>query len=385
MNISMDREFLLHTLRDLVRINSINPSLVPEAPGEKEIAEYIANLFRELNLEIYTYETRRGRVSTVGVLRGKGGGKSLMLNAHIDTVGIEGMEEPFSAAVKDGKLYGRGAYDMKGSAAACIAAVKALVDGGVQLSGDLVIAMVADEEFESIGTQEVIKHHPTDAAIVTEPTQLQICLAHKGFIWLEVETTGRAAHGSRFEEGIDANMRMGRFLAELDMLEQSLRSQPGHPLVGPPSLHAATIHGGSGLSTYADKCTLSIERRTAPGESVELVLGQIQNIIDKLTAVDPTFSATVHLTCVRDAFEVSEMAPIVRVLGDAAESVLGQQPKRFGDKPWMDSALLAAAGIETVVMGPSGAGAHSREEWVDVQSVEQFAQILASTAIAYCR
>jgi acetylornithine deacetylase len=295
------------------------------------------------------------------------------------------MANPFSATVKDGKLYGRGAYDMKGSAAACIAAVKALSDTGISLPGDVLIALVADEEFESLGTMEVLKHHKTDAAIVTEPTQMQICLAHKGFIWLEVETAGRAAHGSRFQEGVDANMRMGRFLAQLDYLEQSLRSQPGHPLVGPPSLHAAMLKGGSGWSTYAEKCTLAIERRTIPGETEELVTGQIQEIINKLSAVDPTFKATVRAACVRGAFEVSKETPIVQTLGRATETVLNKPLRYFGDTPWMDSALLAAAGIETVVMGPAGAGAHASIEWVDIKSVEQCAQIFADTASIYCQ
>jgi acetylornithine deacetylase len=384
MNISIDREFLLRTLQELVRINSINPSLTPGAAGESEIAAYCAETLQKLKLETVTLEPEAGRTSTVGILRGSGGGKSLMLNAHIDTVGVEGMADPFSASVKDGKLYGRGAYDMKGSAAACIAAVKALIDAGIHLRGDIVIALVADEEYESLGTQEVIRHYKTNGAIVTEPTQLQICLAHKGFTWLEVETSGRAAHGSRFQEGIDANMRMGRFLAELDHLEQSLRSQPGHPLIGPPSLHAAKLNGGSGWSTYAEKCTLSIERRTIPGEREELVRGQIQEIINKLSAVDPSFKAEVRTRCVRDAFEVSREASIVQSLAGVTESVLGKSPKFFGDAAWMDSALLAAAGIETVVMGPAGAGAHAAIEWVDIKSVAQCAQVLAETAAVFC-
>ena len=190
-----------------------------------------------------------------------------MLNAHYDSVGIENMPEPFSAAVRDGKMYGRGSYDMKGSLAAQMAALKALVDSEAKLGGDVVIAAVADEEYGSIGTADLIRHIRTDAAIVTEPSAVQICLAHKGYLWIEVETIGRAAHGSRFEQGIDANMRMGRFLAELDKLERDLRQRKPHPLVGPPSLHAATIHGGEGLSTYAASCKLQIERRTIPGET----------------------------------------------------------------------------------------------------------------------
>lgn len=384
MQIAFDREYVQCTLKDLVRINSINPRLAADGKGEVEIANYIVKSLQKIGLKVHKLVHAPGRESVVGVLAGSGTGKSLMLNAHIDTVDVEGMSEPFSAEIKDGKLYGRGAYDMKGSAAACMAAAKSVLDSGVRLAGDLVIALVADEEYESIGTQGVMREYRTDAAIVTEPSELNICLAHKGFIWLEVETFGRAAHGSRFKEGIDANMRMGRFMAELDKLEQSLRSREGHPLVGPPSLHAAILQGGTGLSTYSDQCSLKIERRTIPGETEAQVVSEIQEIIARLSASDSTFKAEVKITCVRDPFEVAQEAEIVRVLNEAATGVLPSAPKFYGDTPWMDSAFLAREGIETVVMGPVGQGAHATVEWVDLDSVQKLAEILAHTAIEYC-
>jgi len=383
-NLTIDREYIARTLKDLVRINSVNPSIAPEGPGEAEIASYVATALGALGLETVVHEPERGRPTAVGTLRGAGGGRSLMLNGHTDTVGVEGMADPFSASIRDGRLYGRGAHDMKGSLASSIGAAKALVDAGVQLRGDLVLAAVADEEYGSLGTSDIIGRHRADAAIVTEPTNLAICLAHKGFTWIEVETAGRAAHGSRFTEGIDANMRMGRFLAELDKLERSLRAGPAHPLVGPPSLHAALVSGGSGLSTYAAACTLKIERRTIPGETEAGSVAEIQAIVDRLADADPTFRATVRPLFTRHPFEVSPDAGIVKVLGGAARETLGGQPAFVGDTPWMDSALLADAGIETVVMGPRGAGEHSIEEWVDLESVFAMAEILARTAITHC-
>lgn len=382
--LKIDRDYTVRTLADLVRINSINPSIAPDGPGEAEIAAYVAAALGALGLETAVHEPERRRPTAVGTLRGAGGGRSLMLNAHADTVGVEGMPEPFSASIRDGKLYGRGAHDMKGSLASSIGAAKALVDAGVRLKGDLVIAAVADEEYGSLGTADLIGRYRADAAIVTEPTNLDICLAHKGYVWIEVETIGKAAHGSRFTEGVDANMRMGRFLAELDKLERSLRAGPAHPLVGPPSLHAAIVSGGSGLSTYAAACTLKIERRTIPGETEADSVGEIQAIVDRLAAADPTFRAKVKPFFARHPFEVSPGAEIVKVLGRAARETLGHQPAFVGDTPWMDSALLADAGIETVVMGPRGAGEHSIEEWVDLESVIAMAEILARTAIAYC-
>jgi len=374
---NIDRDYLFSTLADLIRIDSVNPTLAAGGAGEAEIGNYFAAALTRLGLDVRKLEPEPGRVSVVGTLKGAGGGKSLMLNAHYDTVGVEGMDDPFSAAVRDGKMFGRGSYDMKGSLAAQITALKAIA--GKELRGDVVIAAVADEEYGSLGTMDLIKHVKTDAAIVTEPTAVQICLAHKGYLWIEVETKGRAAHGSRFEQGIDANMRMGRFLAELDHLEQALRARPPHPLVGPPSLHAAMIHGGDGLSTYAASCKLQIERRTVPGETEKQVVGELQSIVDKLS-----LDATVRAYFVRDPFEVPRDANIVRALDRASQKILGRAPNYMGDTPWMDAALLQAAGIETVVMGPGGGGAHAAVEWVDLESVAQMAAILAETAVAYC-
>jgi acetylornithine deacetylase len=402
--VKIDRDYLFSTLADLIRINSINPTLAAGGPGESEIGDYVAAALGSLGLEVRKFESQQGRVSVVGTLRGtsaaqartsnptreSGDARTLMLNAHYDTVGIEGMEEPFSAAVRDGKMYGRGSYDMKGSLAAQMAAVKAIVDSGERPRGDLLIAAVADEEYGSIGTSDVIRYvktHPTDGingAIVTEPTAVRICLAHKGYLWIEIETVGRAAHGSKFESGIDANMMMGRFLSELDKLERDLRARSPHPLVGPPSLHAAMIHGGEGLSTYAASCKLQIERRTIPGETESQVVRELQEIVDRLAATDPAFRATVRAYFVRDPFEITRDAEIVRAVDRASTKVLARAPEYIGDTPWMDAALLQAAGIETVVIGPAGGGAHAAVEWVELESVVEIAAILAETAMDYC-
>src|ERR1039457_6975410 len=380
----IDRDYTLETLGRLVRINSINPTLVPGAPGEKEIATFIAGSLRACGLAVEILEPVPGRTSVLGRLAGTGGGRSLMLNAHCDTVDVGSMAEPFSGATRDGKLYGRGAYDMKGSLAACMAAVKALEDSGARLRGDVLVAAVADEEYGSLGTTDMLKRVKVDGAIVTEPTALDVCLAHKGYLWIEVETAGRAAHGSRFDLGIDANMKMGRFLARLGELERDLRSRPPHPLVGPPSLHAALLKGGAGLSTYAPSSTVQIERRTVPGETEALATAEIQAIVDRLAGEDADFHATVRPFFARDPFEVPASARIVMAVDRAAALVRGCPAAHIGDTPWMDAALLQAAGVETVVCGASGAGAHSDVEWVDVESVVTLAEILAEAAMDYC-
>ena len=380
-----DSEYITTTLTELVRTRSINPAFVDGEPSdEREIATRLGAMMRTLGMEITEYEPEPGRVSVVGRLRGSGGGRSLLLYGHIDTVGVTAMPEPFSATVRGGKLYGRGSYDMKCGVTACLAAVKALRDDGVSLRGDVLIAGVADEEVASIGMAEVLRHVRADAAIVTEPTELRVCLAHRGFSWIEVETLGVAAHGSRFDLGVDANMRMGRFLAQLDKLEQELRARPAHALVGPPSLHAAVLRGGTGTSTYADRCRLEIERRTVPGETEPQVLAEIQAITDSLAKEDPTFRATVRPMLTRSSFEVDRGAPIVNAVLGAAANVLGARPEVIGEPYWMDAALLSEVGIDTVVIGPSGAGAHALEEWVDLASIGKVADILAAAAHEFC-
>lgn len=380
----IDREKLVATLAELVRIESVNPAFSGGATDEAAVGAYVAGALEALGMEVERREPEPGRVSVVGRLRGTGGGRSLMLYSHLDTVGVEGMEDPFSAEVRDGRMYGRGAYDMKGGTAACLAAARALAESGARLRGDLLVVGVADEETASLGMADVLTAHRADAAVVTEPTELQVCLAHKGFCWMEVETFGRAAHGSRFEEGIDANLRMGRFLARLEGLERALRASEPHPLVGPPSLHAAVMHGGTGTSTYAAHCRLEIERRTVPGETEAGVVAQVQEILDALAAEDPTFRARVRPFLTRESFEVSPDAAIARAVLRHAGEVLGREPARIGMSFWMDAALLAAAGVETVVIGPAGHGAHAAEEWVELDSVAEVAEILARTAADFC-
>lgn len=381
---SIDRDFCANALGRLVRINSINPSLVPGAPGEAEIADYVARVLAGLGLDVERREPKPGRVSVIGRLQGTGNGRSLMLNGHYDTVGVEGMADAFGAEVRHGRLYGRGAYDMKGGVAACIAAAAALARAPTRLRGDVFVAAVADEEYGSLGTTDLLTIVRPDGAVVTEPTGLRLCLAHKGYQWIEVEARGRAAHGSRFDLGVDANLRMGRVLHRLERLERELRARSGHPLLGPPSLHAALVSGGTGLSTYAASCRLQIERRTIPGETEASVRAELEALLDELRWDDPELEVSARTFFVREPFEERPSAPIAGALSEAATEVLGAPPSVVGDTPWMDAALLRAAGTETVVFGPDGAGAHAAEEWVDLDSVYRTAAVLAATARRYC-
>lgn len=384
MAVTIDRAYIVQALQDLVRINSINPGLVPGGAGEGEIAVYLAREMKAIGLDVIIREPLPLRPNVIGVLKGSGGGRSLMLNGHTDIVGVEGMSQPFIPTIRDGKLYGRGAFDMKASLAAMLAVARAFIDANMRLAGDLILAMVIDEEYQHAGTLDVIKSHPTDGAIVTEPTGLRVCVAHRGFWWFDVETIGRAAHGSRYQEGIDANRLMGYFLVELDKHADELLQRPPHALLGPPSIHAPLMKGGSSQSVYAARCLTELERRLLPGETPEQVVGEIQTIIDALTARIPNFKATVKEGFGRHAFEVSPDAPIVQTVVEAYRTYLNQSPEIYGELWWMDSALLANAGIETVIIGPKGAGAHADEEWVELDSVVELAHILAEASIQYC-
>jgi acetylornithine deacetylase len=364
-------------LASLVEINSVNPSLVPGAAGETDIACFVKRWLDERGVQTEVHDAAVRRPSVVARVSGKGGGRTLLLCAHLDTVGVEGMAEPFAARVEDGRMYGRGTYDMKAGLAACMLALADLRSG--ELAGDVLLAAVADEEHASLGVQDVLPRVQADAAIVTEPTSLQVCIAHKGFSWHEVTTAGRAAHGSQPHFGIDAIAHMGRVLNRLEALQAELRRRPAHRLLGYGSLHASMISGGQELSSYPAACTLQMERRTLPDEDIASVEGEIQNILDSLAAEDPQFQARQRTTLSRPPFGVSEDEPIVQTLLREAGGVLGSTPCTLGASFWMDAALLAAAGIPTVAFGPHGAGAHSIDEWVDLCSVDQSCQILART------
>jgi acetylornithine deacetylase len=276
-------------LSDLVAINSINPDLVAGAPGETEIAHYIAHWLEQADLEVQLIESVSGRPNVVGIARGTGGGKTLLLNGHMDTVGAGRMAYPHEPVIKAGRLYGRGAYDMKGGIAACMVAVAEARK--LHFHGDVIFTAVIDEEYASLGTEELVKYFHADGAIVAEFTELRLVLAHRGFVLFEVETLGRAAHGSRPDLGTDAIVKMGKFLVELEKLDQNLRSHPTHPLLGSGSLHGSLIHGGTEVSTYPDQCVLTIERRTIQGESPEKVENELSEIIDKIQHSDSSFRA----------------------------------------------------------------------------------------------
>ena len=369
----------------LVAIDSRNPQLVSDGPGEGACASFLAEVLSGWGFAVSLTEAAPGRPNVVARI-GPTGRSPLILNGHLDVVGTDGMKHPPFTPTTDGdRLYGRGSTDMKGGIAAmCVAAARASVHGS--LASEIIVAAVCDEEFESIGTRSLLEGglHGT-GAIVTEPTRMAVCPAHKGFAWIEVEFTGRAAHGSRHDIGIDAVRQAGLFLAALDRFERDTLTKRSHPLLGRPSLHAAMISGGSGWSTYAEHCTLRVERRTIPGESADASLEEIDGLCRELTASSEGFRADSRLVFAQPPSDLATDAPLTNAVIRAA-AIDGDSPAVEGLSCWTDAALFNVAGIPALCFGPGDiARAHSAEEWVERSQIERATRVLERVCAGWGR
>jgi len=369
--------------RALIQIDSRNPTLAPDSPGEGDCARALASVLDDWGFSVQLIESEPGRPSVVARI-GPDDAPALMLNGHLDVVGVEGMvHEPFAAEIRNDRIYGRGSADMKGGLAAiCAAAVTA---ASANSNRQILVTAVVDEEYESLGMRALLAAGiRAEAAIIAEPTRLAICPAHRGFAWFDVALRGRAAHGSRYDVGVDAITHAGLLLAELERLEQTREAGPRHPLLGRGSLHASTIRGGVGLSTYPESCNLEIERRTLPGESGEKALREITDACARVKAKHSNFDARITLTTAQLPSDVPLDSPIVKRL----EGALGREgmPVRIeGLSAWTDAALLNEAGIPTVCFGPGDiALAHAAEEFVPVEEIESATRVLTRVVREWC-
>lgn len=372
---------LIELTSTLVATDSVNPSLVPGGAGEERIASVVADWAREAGLETQVLVGTASRPSVIARARGTGGGRTLLLCGHLDTVGVEGMASPHTPRLDGDRLHGRGAYDMKAGLAAAMLACREAA--ALDLAGDVVLAAVADEEHASIGVQEALRCIRADAAIVTEPTELGVAVAHKGFIWSQIKVGGRAAHGSRPHLGVDAIVKAGPILTAIGRLDETL-CQCSHPLLGPGSIHASLIEGGMEMSSYPASCTVGVERRTLPGETASQVQAELRSMIDGCKALDPDLVVEARTLLVREPFEIDEDAEIVTLLRSAAAQVLGTPAEIVGASYWADAAMIADSGIPTVMLGPGGAGAHAAEEWVSLSDTEAVARSLIAFAARFC-
>ncbi|MGD9235101.1 MAG: ArgE/DapE family deacylase [Desulfobacterales bacterium] len=381
----INRKALVSLMQALIKIDSVNPSLSAQGVGEADISRYIGDYLKKLGLTVRYQNIRKDRVNVIGILSGTGGGPTLMLNGHTDTVSVDNMtDDPFDARLKDGKLYGRGALDMKAGVAAQMVALQTLIESGVKLTGDVILALVADEEYASIGTEAVVADYSADAAIICEPTDLQIVIAHKGFAWIRIDIFGRAAHGSLPHRGIDAIVKAGHLLTTIEQYAKNELTRKIHPLLGSPSIHASLIRGGTELSTYPDYCKVELERRNLPGEDHQMVTREFQGLLRDIQSRDNQFRADLDVFLFRPAYEISPDQPIVQGVQRAFESTCHRMPEFKGSWAWLDSAILAQAGIPTVIFGPSGDGEHAAVEYADVDSVVTTTRVLVQTIMDFC-
>jgi acetylornithine deacetylase len=374
---------VLQVLRDLVAIESVNPTLAPGGAGEGAAARWLAEVVRAAGLDVQVTEAAPGRPNVVATLEGRGPGRTLLFCGHLDTVGVAGMAEPFAPVERGGRLYGRGTQDMKGGVAAMVDAACRLARSGGLARGRVVVAAVADEEYGSLGARALVRDLRADAAVVTEPTDLAIGIGHKGFAGIEVVTRGVAAHGSLPETGRDAILRMGRVLGALEQFERTLRLGPAHPRLGRPSLHASTIAGGTEWSRYPDACVLRLERRLVAGEDAGEALREVTSILAALRRDDGEFEAEARLVFSGAPYEIDALAELPQTL--ARVCAAAGQPAPFSALPfWTDAAILGGAGIPSVLFGPGGAGMHTGEEYVETAQVVACRDRLVDLAREYC-
>jgi len=366
----VNRDAVVDLLSQLVAVDSVNPSLVPGGAGETEIARFIAEWATGHGLGVEVLEQTPGRPSVVVRSRNPGR-RTLLLCGHVDTVTVEGMTDPHAPRVEGDRLYGRGAYDMKAGVAAALLACRE-ADG-------IVVAAVADEEHASLGVQEALSSVRADAAVVTEPTEMEVVVAHKGFVWAEIEVSGRAAHGSRPHLGEDAIVKAGPVLSGIGEWDERLGART-HPLLGRGSVHASLIEGGAEMSSYPARCVVKLERRTLPGENAAQVGHEVEETLERAGLRDAQY----EILLVRDPFEVAEDAEIVGTVREAATAATGEEPPIGGASYWADAAFIAGAGVPTVMYGPSGEGAHAAVEWVSVDDTVAVTRTLIEAARRLC-
>ena len=384
----MQTDDVIDLARQLISIDSVNPALVPGGAGEHEIARFVERWAAENGLasrliplpdgrpNLVIRDARRGADDT-----GSADAPTLMLYGHLDTVGPGSMAAPFEPRIEGDRLLGRGAYDQKAGLAAALVGAREAVRAGVR--GRVLVVAVADEETTSTGIVEVLRHVRADGAVITEPTELAVGIAHRGFVWIEIEVRGKAAHGSRPHLGVDAIFRTGPVISALERYTEGLAGRT-HPLLGAGLLHASRIAGGTEMATLPDRCLLSVERRTLPGETPESVLAEIEAVLDACRAADPALDASARVTLARDPFEIAADHPFVELVRAATARATGAAPNLAGVSFWADSAYTTAAGIPSVLLGPLGDGAHADVEWVSVRGTIACAQALAEIALDFC-
>ncbi|HUV78700.1 MAG TPA: M20/M25/M40 family metallo-hydrolase [Desulfobacterales bacterium] len=372
---------IIGLLRELVKINSVNATL-SGGPGEKEISGFVARYLTKLGLDPEIQPTDSHRANVVAIIPGINPNDTLLLNGHLDTVGVEGMDAPFNLRHEGDKLYGRGTYDMKGSIAVMLLLAEYFTRHSPPIS--VLFTFVVDEEDRSAGMEYLVKRWLPEffplpfGGIFLEPTELDIGVSHKGVSWYEIEVFGKAAHGSRPSEGVDAILPLRSALAELNDIQSELLNSEADPLLGHATLHASIIAGGTALSVIPRRSRLQWERRTLPGESQTRVDLELERVIQSVKSFPGDHHVKGREIFVRPPYKVSKAAKILTCLQDASP-----HSKLVGLSFWSDSALCGQAGIPSVLFGPIGHGAHAVDEWVSLKSLIRVYEILKKLIVSF--
>jgi acetylornithine deacetylase/succinyl-diaminopimelate desuccinylase-like protein len=369
-------------LADLVRIESVTPWLIPGGAGERAAAEFVSAWAADLSVEVVLEEIADGRVNTLLRLRGSSPGPRLCVNAHIDTVGYANWpDRALVPQVEGERMIGLGTADDKAGCVAALLALRELVETGATLRGELLVALVADEEGVSIGTGALLSSHPMDATIIVEPDRLpRVITEHQGFGWIDVVVHGKPAHGSAPDEGVDAIVHMAEVVRGLHRLDVEVFQAHPDPMNGRTVFHTGTIAGGTDYATYPGSAVLGIEIGTQPGEHLSDRVKDIEAIFDEIRADDPRFSGEVVVRLDREPFRAEGHEALWQALDDASREVLGAPAEAAGLNAWADSGLTQAAGIPTLMFGPLGGNFHAPDEWVSIPEVAASARIVEGMA-----
>jgi acetylornithine deacetylase len=359
-------------LRDLVGVPSMNPyraAALEPGHGEAGMANRVAAFAQEAGLHSEIVEVAPGRPNVIVRLDGPEDVDPVLFVAHIDTVPVDGMTiEPFDGVVRDGRLYGRGACDNKGSVATILSAMKRVAARGDSPS-PVLLACTADEECGFTGIRSFLKRPPrAQFGIVCEPTKLEIIIAHRGALRLIVTTRGKSAHSAHPEQGENAIYRMSPIVTALREFADALAARPEHPLVGGPRLSVGTIHGGHSVNTVPDQCVIEVDRRLLPEESPADAEREIRTLV---AALGGTVEPASHI----GSFEIAEDAPVVAAAREAVRAVTGSATT-VGVGYGTEASEVHAAGIPCVVLGPGdGSKAHSDDEYIDLDQLEVCAKV----------
>ena len=366
----------------MVRIESVTPWLIPTGSGEAKIAAFIAEWLDGTGAEVEVVEVEPGRPNVLARLRGTGGGPTLCLNAHSDTVGYESWpDEALEPRIDGDRIYGLGAADDKGGCAAAMLVLRSLAESGARLRGDLLVSCVADEEGISIGSEHLARQGGIDAAIVIEPQPThELVVEHQGFGWIDVITRGVAAHGCEPDTGVDAIVHLAEVITRLHRLDRMVFQVQPSLMNGRTVFHTGTISGGTDYATYPSYAKVGIEIGTQPGEHLSDRVAEIEGIFDEIARTERGFSGQVDVRLDREPFVARGQEVLQDVVVKAMTAVLGREPKITGMNGWTDAALLQAAGIPTLLLGSTGDNYHTAGEWASISELVRLCDILEQTA-----